>query len=86
MSDMIFPQRSKNSQFRQPSLDSGSSNEYSLDRDTEYNLPSSLVKGSELNIKDDEEDLDSLPIDFSKLVISTDANGQIQVADKEQFK
>ena len=34
-------------------------------------------------INDYDTELDSLPIDFSKLVFTTDANGQIQVADKE---
>jgi len=37
---------------------------------------SAINKGSELYIDDNDTDLDSLPIDFSKLAITMDGNGQ----------
>lgn len=82
MSDMLFNTRSKASEFPnsksrfsyefgKSSLESGSSNEY-----TESDFPlSSVAKGSELYIHETDVELDSLPIDFSKLVFTTDANG-----------
>ena len=100
MSDLMFPaSRSKKSDFlRIPSLESGIDDnieEYSRDcgdKDSEIQRGLNFldVQGSELLVNTDyvvnKEDVEQLPIDFSKLKISIDANGKIQVGDQEQFE
>ena len=90
---MFTQSKARQSEFRTninplSSIDGGSSNEYSGERESEFMFGrSSQAKGSEFNIGEDHEvDLDSLPIDFSKLLVTKDANGQVSMADKEQFR
>ena len=84
MSQAQFPQSKLGDLVLTSSIESGSSNEYSTESPCTLKL-SSIKKGSELYINDF-SDVDSLPIDFSRLKITTDSNGQLSVADKEQLR
>jgi len=74
----IQPSMSRFSEFRQPSVESCSINEYYSggDRGSEFPMLSQ-IKGSERHILEDDSEFESLPIDFSKLIFSTDASGKI---------
>jgi len=76
MSDLMFASSKKkdNNERNKTSLESGSSNEYSEGLKSTLQL-SSIHRGSDLFTSDCTTELEALPIDFSKLKITTDNSG-----------